>query len=884
MKKKQFLILIGILFMILALIISSTKIIIDIEWFQEVGYIKVYLTKMLAVLKLMGPLFLSCFVLIYLLSKSILISIEKEFKSESLFKLRKAVLVFNIIISFIISINASMKYWYNILLFTNSNLFNYKDPIFNIDASFYIFKLPLIDIIYNFFKDILFIALIITIGIYVFISLKKYAINKNYMKFSQHLKEFKEILGKQAATLVSMLIFLIGIGYILKSFYILYSNNGGSFGASFTDINITLNFYKVIIIVSIISSIIAFIMLRRNKFKPLIFFTGIILFLIIIQPLIYNIVYKFFVKPNEIEYESPYISYNIDATNEGFNINNIEEKDFDPGMDLNSTKIKNNKQIISNLKVNSPGPVLNFYNQVQEIRSYYKFLDIDTDRYIIDGKYTQVFLAPREIETSAIDNWQSNHMVYTHGYGVVMSKVNKVTDEGQPDFLMKNLPTENLTNIYLKNPRIYFGEVTNDYAIVNTSSGELDYPKENGDTNYKYDDKGGIKLSLFNRILFSLREQNFKILFSGNITNESKILINRNILERVKKIAPFLEYDEDPYMVINEGKLYWVIDGYTTANKFPYSQPYGGINYIRNSFKVVIDASSGETNYYIVDEKDPIVLGYSKIFRGLFKNKEEIPSGLQSHFKYPKKIFDIQSNVLSTYHIKDPKEFFTLEDVWEVSSNSSDAKESLNNNEGLYLVTQLPGEKNEEMVLFNYFNMKSKKNMISMLGARMDGENYGKLVLFKFSPEKTIYGPYLFRNQILQDPYISQEISLWEGKGSKVEYGETVILPIENSLIYMLPIYLKADVEKTIPEMKRIILSDGKKIVMEENLNKALESLFNYKEKIINENTINEEQRETSIEIQDLYNKAIESQTKGNWAEYGEYIKKLGEAIEKLNK
>lgn len=884
MRKKKFLIFIGVLFIILALTISSTKFIIDVEWFQEVGYLRIYFAKVLAILKLMGPLFLLCFLLMYLLSKSILISIEKEFKPENLLKVKKVVLIFNIIISFIISMSIAVEYWYSILLFTNSNVFNYKDPIFNIDVSFYIFKLPLINILYNFFKSILFIALLITIGFYIFISLKKYAINKSYMSFKQHLKEFKEILGKQAATLVSIIIFFIGIGYILKSFYILYSKNGGSFGASFTDINVTLNFYKLIIIVSIISSIISFIMLRRNKFKPLILFTVIILFLIIVQPLVYNIVHKFFVKPNEIEYESPYISYNIDATNKGFNIDNIEEKSFDPGMDLNSTKINNNKQIISNLKVNSPGPVLNFYNQVQEIRSYYSFLDIDTDRYIIDGKYTQVFLAPREIDISSIDNWQSKHMVYTHGYGIAMSKVNKVTDEGQPDFLMKNLPTENLTNIHLKNPRIYFGEATNDYAIVNTSSGELDYPKENGDSNYKYDDKGGIKLNIFNRLLFSLKEQNFKILFSGNITSESKILTNRNILDRVEKIAPFLEYDEDPYMVINEGKLFWIIDGYTTANNFPYSQPYEGINYIRNSFKVIIDAKSGETNYYIVDEEDPIVLGYSKIFKGLFKTKEEIPSGLQSHFKYPKKIFDIQCNVLSTYHIKDPKEFFTLEDVWEVSSNSSDVKENLNNNEGLYLVTQLPGERNEEMILFNYFNMKSKKNMISMLGARMDGEYYGDLVLFKFSPEKTVYGPYLFRNQILQDPYIYQEISLWEGKGSKVEYGETVILPIENSLIYMVPVYLKADVEKTIPEMKRIILSDGKKIVMEENLNKALENLFNYKEKIINENTINEEQRELSIKIQDLYNKAIESQTKGNWAEYGEYIKQLGEAIEKLNK
>lgn len=883
MNKKKSLFLVGSLFIILAIIISSTNLIINIEWFKEVGYLRIYFTKILAIVKFMGPLFFICFIIIFIFSKSMIKSLNNEFKNENLLRIKKTIFFSNIIASLIISINHSSKYWYNIVLFANSHKFDYKDPIFNIDASFYVFKLPLIQLIYNTLKIIIVIALIITIVFYIFIIIKKYILNKTYFGLKRHLYEFKQILGKQTAILISIIIFLIGVGYILKSFYILYNNSSQSLGASYADINIKLLFYKIIIFVSIISSIISFISLRKNNLKSSILSIALILLIIILEPITYGLVHKFIVKPNEMDYESTYIAYNIDATYKGFNLSNIEEIDFDPKMNLNKDIINRNKDIIYNLKVNSPKPILSFYNQVQEIRSSYNFLDIDTDRYIIDNNYTQVFLAPREIETSSISNWQNKHLVYTHGYGIVMSKVNKVTEEGQPDFLMSNLPTENLTDIYLKNPRIYFGETENSYAIVNTSNDEFDYPREEEYSNYRYEDTGGIKLNIFNKILFSFKEQNFKILFSRNITGESKILINRNIIERVKKIAPFLEYDNDPYIVINAGKLYWIIDAYTTTSSFPYSQPYQGINYIRNSVKVIIDASSGETNYYIVDNDDPIVASYSKIFKGLFKSKEDIPIGMQSHFKYPKKIFDIQTKVLSKYHIKNPKDFFTLEDVWEVSSDIMNMDGQQNNNEGLYLITRLPGEVNQEMVLFDYFNMKDKKNMVALLGARMDGDSYGRLILFKFASDKTTYGPYLFKNQILQDAYIAKELSLWEGKGSKVEYGETVIIPIEESLLYMLPIYIKADVDKTIPEVKRIILSDGKKVVMEESLNIALERLFNYKEEVVNESTINEEKREISIQVKELYSKAIGAQTKGNWSEYGEYIKKLGEAIEKLN-
>ncbi|MDD7796014.1 UPF0182 family protein [Clostridium sp. 'White wine YQ'] len=881
MRNKKLAVFILILILIMSVLLFSAKLIINIEWFIELGYIKLYFTRLISIVEILIPLFFICFIIISLFSKRLLNNIKSEIDENGLKKIKKGVLIANIIISFLISIYTSTKYWYEIVLFSNSVSFNYREPIFNLDASFYVFKLPLLKIFSNFLIEVIIITTLFSICFYTLVSIKKYFINNKFKSFKQLLDYLKEFSKKQIGILLPIFLVLISIKYVVKCFDLLYSNRGASFGASYTDINITLLFYKIIIVIAIISSIITYFCIRKNKFKISMYPFILVLFFMILEPVTYKVVYKVMVKPNEMEYESKYIGYNIDATTRAFNINNMNIKSYEPQANLNSEKISRNQETISNLKINSPSPVLNFYNQVQEIRSYYYFNDIDTDRYNIDGKYTQVFISPREISTDSMNTWQNKHLIYTHGYGVTMSRVNKVTEEGQPDFVMKNIPLDNLSNILLKNPRIYYGEAKNEYAIVDTSQEEFDYPSEKEQASYKYDDKGGIKLNIFNRLIFSLAEKDPKIVFSGAINNDSKILINRNIIERVSKIAPFLTYDDDPYIVISGGRLYWIIDAYTTSESFPYSEPHDGINYIRNSVKVTIDASSGETNYYIVDNSDPIIQSYSKIFKGLFKDKNDIPSGLKEHLKYPKKIFNLQCEVLSKYHTTDPKEFFTSEDVWEISSNLSALSGQQSTNEGLYLLTSLPGENKQQMMLFDYFNVKNKPNMVSMISVKMDESDYGKITLFKFPADKTIYGPYLFKNQILQDPDISKELSLWEGKGSKVEYGETVILPVEESLLYLLPIYLKADVDKTIPEMKKIILSDGKRIVIEDNIENGLKKLFDYKGQTSKIEKINENSQLTK-EIKELYNKAMDAQTKGNWAEYGEYIKKLGEDINKL--
>ncbi|QAA30394.1 UPF0182 family protein [Clostridium manihotivorum] len=871
---------------------SFSSLFINIQWFQEVGYLPVYFTKLIAVLKLMVPVFLVCFFAIHFYVKSLTKNLSGNLDNKIKKYIKRAAVIGNLVFSLLISYYTASTYWYTILQFTNSVNFNDKDPIFGHDISFYVFKLPLIQSLYNVLLFLLIIMVIITFASYFTVRARNRFGNNG--TFNLNTKDiFKNIAGKQLAIVSALLMIMISGGYVLKCYNLLYSARGTVYGAGYTDIKVTLLFYRGIAIVSLISAVVVFVSVLRSKLKPIIAMAGLIFVLIIVEPIVASLFQQFIVKSNEMDFEKQYISNNINATRKAFNIDKINEKDFEPKANLNNSVLQNNKDIIENLKVNSISPVLNFYNQVQVMKNYYNFNDGDTDRYNINGKYTQVFVAPRELDYSNINTWQNMHLRYTHGYGMAMSKVNSVTSEGQPDFVMKDIPTNNLTDIKLDNPRIYFGEGSNEYVVVNTDIDEFDYPKAGETQTTRYSGKAGIKMNFLNKLLFSVNQGNIRILMSGDIKSDSKIILNRNIMDRVKKIAPFLTYDNDAYSVVKDGRIYWIVDAYTTSNKYPYSQPYNGFNYVRNSVKVVIDAYNGDTNFYIVDKDDPIAASYSKIFKGLFKEGESVPQEIRQHFRYPNDIFNVQCSVLGKYHVTDPTVFFTQDDLWEVSSNilSVEGKEDVN--EALYLMTRLPGEKNLEMVMFEYFNMKGKQNMVSLLGARMDGANYGKLVMYKFPPQKTILSPSLLKNKILADPDISKEISLWEGKGSKVEYGDTVIIPINDSLFYLETLYLKADVQKSLPEVRKIIISDGEKIVGDETVEKALEKLFNYtnnaqqsNSKDNNQtNTVNNPINKGDVEkANDLYNKALEAQKAGDWATYGEYIKQLGDILKNLQK
>ncbi|WP_200802932.1 UPF0182 family protein [Clostridium cavendishii] len=885
---KKFSIPILIFFIVLILLFASSKLIVEIEWFKEVNYIEVFFTKVIAISKLFIPILVIYFLILWLYTNSLIKSLSTIIDVNKTLKIKKITIIVTLIIASILAYGTSTNQWYKILQFGNSVYFNHNDPIFNLDVSFYIFKLPLLQSLYKSLISLIIAMVLITLITYFILKAKHKLTEVTNININSN-RNILNSSGKQLAILVALFMIMVSIGYILRGFTLVYSKRGVAYGASYTDVNVTLLFYRVISIAALIVGAVVFFSIKKSKIKPIIIGAISIICLIILEPITAGFVQQFIVKSNEMDFEKKYIGYNIEATRKAFNIDSIKEKDYEPDLNINLTQLNNNKDIIDNIKVNSAEPTLNFYNQVQLLKNYYEFSDIDTDRYKINNKYTQVFLAPREINSSSMGTWQNQHLRYTHGYGLAMNKVNSVTSEGQPDFLMQDIPTVNKTDLKLDNPRMYFGEGQNNYVIVNTDIEEFDYPSGDKENNFKYNGNSGIKMNMFNRILFSIQEGNPRILFSGAINSDSKIILNRNIMERVKTIAPFLEYDKDPYAVIHDGRIVWVIDAYTTSNKYPFSEAYNGINYMRNSIKITVDAYNGDTNFYIIDKNDPIAVSYQKIFKGLFKDGDSIPKDIREHFRYPQDIFKTQSEVISKYHVKNTTEFFTQEDLWDISSNIENVEGKERVEESLYLMTRLPEEKQLEMVLFQYFNMKGKQNMVSVLGARMDGDNYGKLMLYKFPPQKNIYSPYSFKNRILQDPDISKDISLWQGKGSKVVYGDIIIVPIEKSLLYLDTIYLKADTEQSMPEMKRVIVSNGDKIVSEGTVEKALEKLFNYKEdknniedktsdKINNNNVID------AKKAKEFYEKAIDAQKQGDWQKYGEYIKSLGELIDKANK
>lgn len=908
-------VLISILLLVVVFFVS-TNFIINFQWFKEVGYLNVFFTKLIAISKLFVPIFILyfCVIAIYLftLRKSIRSLVgDTKFKS-----VKKYFLISNLVISILGAGATATTQWYKILQFTNAVSFGEVDPIFNKDISFYVFKLPLVQSLFSTAISLIIILVLITVIIYLALGFKDkiYQNKDNVININSKTYGIRKFAGKQLAVLASVLSLLIGCSYLLKSYNLVYSTRGVSYGAGYTDVKITMIFYKVIAIACVISSIVVFISILKLKFRPIIISIASIAVLIVLEPVVAIFTQQFVVKPNEMELEKPYISYSIDATKKAFNIDEIEVKEMEPNENITSEKLEDNKDIIENLKVNSTGPLLSFYQQVQLIKNYYEFNDADTDRYNINGKYTQVFVSPREINREAMTTWQNKHLRYTHGYGLAMSRVNSVTEFGQPDFVMKDIPTVNTTDINLENPRIYFGESDNDYVIVNTEGGEFDYPTGDTENTFNYNGTGGLKMTPFNRVLFSIYERNPKILMSSSITSESRIILNRNIVKRVQEIAPFLTYDSDPYIVVHDGRLVWMMNAYTSTDKYPFSEPHEGVNYIRNSVKVVVDAFNGNVDFYVTDENDPIINCYLKIYKGLFKPLSEMPEDLKEHFRYPQDLFELQSKVLTKYHVDDPIKLFTEEDLWDRSldvvkhggdnlsqgdegkeeSILNKAKENKNNeaeNEGLYLMTKLPDEENVEMMLLDYFNMRGKQSMVALLGARMDGDNYGELVMYKFPPQRTIYSPILFKNRIQQDPNISKEISLWAGKGSEVIYGDIIIVPIEDSLLYLNTIYLKANSENSMPEMKRVILSNGDKIVIEENIEKALLKLFNYNSFEENKNSNKDETPKTETtsdksgvkEAADLFNKAIEAQKNGDWTTYGEFINKLGDVLNKMS-
>lgn len=873
--RRTVLVVVAAIILILLFSISAVaNFLTNIKWFESVKYISIFWTTFKAKI-LLWLIAFAIGLAITLLNH--FFGLGKSVKNSDLEPDMKSVvfwvgLVAAVVLPLFLASSFQSGYWEEYLKAINSTSIGVSDPIFNNDIGYYMMVRPFsIGIV----RTLLTFFIIITAvnGIFYFTT---GIISQNH-RSRVHI-----------GILVAIVFLLLAYLHKFKVEGIVFSTRGRVFGAGFTDVHVTLPYYKILIGILVVSAILTLFFTIKKKFSKWAF-SGIALYLavVIVGAIVSSLVQSFVVSPNEIAKESEYIDYNIKYTRQGFGLDEIDVKSFEDKDTFSPELVERNAATIDNIRINDYQASLVTYNQLQGIRQYYTFNGMDIDRYMINDKLTQVFISARELDKTKVNNTHVNMLYkFTHGMGVGLNAVNEVTQEGQPNFLIKDIPPKSKVDIDIEQPRIYYGELTNDSVIVNANNiKEFDYPA--GETNVEtvYEGTGGVALSGINRLLFSLREGSLKMLVSNYIDNNSKIMIYRNINQRIRTVAPFLLYDTDPYITIVDGKLKWIVDAYTVSDKYPYSEPieFKGryVNYVRNPVKVVVDAYNGDIDFYVIDEEEPFIKVYGKIYPDLFKSADEMPDSLKEHIRYPEDLFNIQTVRYLKYHMSDTTVFYNEEDLWQIATEkySGDIREV----RPYYVLMKLPENESEEFILMRPFTPINKNNAIAWMAARNDGENYGELQVYKFPKGKLVYGPSQIESKIDQTPTISNQLTLWDQRGSNVIRGNILMIPIEDTILYVEPLYIKSDANNALPEMKKVIVAYKDRVVMTDTLYQGIEKLFT---KVgIDDDITNEEE----LTMEELIEKAVEyleqsksSSGSGDWTEFGQNLDQLEDILNQL--
>jgi uncharacterized protein len=728
----------------------------------------------------------------------------------------------------LVSAAIELSNWDAVLRFLYQVPYGESDPVFGRDIGFYLFSLPAYVALKNWLLLLLFFSAAIAGGVYWV---------QGDIEFDTPPRGLSPAALTHASVLLGLYFVVKAWSYALDRYLLLYSDNGVVVGAGYTDLHVRLPILWLLIGLAAACAIASWINVRWRTWRipaaavALLFATSFVV--AVLFPALFN---RFYVKPSELQLETPYIERNIALTRQAYNLQQIEVKPIAAEERLSFASLEANRATVDNIRLWDWQPLMSTYAQLQEIRTYYKFLDMDIDRYRLGGTYQQVMLSARELEPSLLPSnaqtWVNLHLLFTHGSGVVMSPVTQKTSEGLPTFYLQDIPSVANGGPAIREPRLYFGQGEERYAIVKGSTPEFDYPRGKDNVYATYDGADGVAIGdTARRALFSWYYGDPNILLTEYITGESRILLHRNIQDRVRTIAPVLRLDHDPYIVVSDGRLFWMQDAYTSSDWFPYAQPQssGGLNYIRNSVKVVIDAYNGSVSLYVSDSADPLIQTYQRIFPGLFKPLAAMPPDLQQHIRYPEDLFRVQAQLYRAYHMDTAEVFYNREDLWQFPRQAAD-------NDGLggretarmapyYMIMRLPGEARAEFVLMLPMVPSQRENMIAWLVARCDPPDYGKVVVYEFPKDKQVYGPFQIEARIQQNTDISQQISLWNQMGSRVIRGHLLVVPIENSILYISPLYLRAATGQ-LPELKRVIAAYGDRVVMEETLSAALAALF----------------------------------------------------------
>ena len=918
----------GVLALIVVVLFSLTGFYTDFLWFQSLGFSAVFIKTFVYKLRLGALIFLSVGTILavnFAVVRARLwpppgMHLESDDSGNLLsmllgplaeaFSPRRLKLLFILggyALAGLIGINLSTQ-WLVFERFLTRTPFGVIDPIFNKDVSYYVFSIPALEFGYDLLMSALTLALLGTALLYLMN--RAVGVVDGSLEVTPPAKAHLSIL-------IGLLLVVKAAGYRLAMYKLLYSPVGVVFGAGYADIHAHVPAYKFL---TILAAVLGLLLIVNGRLRRLnLVFVSIVV--LMASSFLLGTIYPYFVQqftvtPNEIARETPYIENGIKFTRLAHDLTNVKESDFPVKADLTAADINKNQATIKNVRLWDYRPLKDTYSQLQEIRLYYAFQDVDIDRYKVGGIYRQVMISPREINVNALtasaQTWQNLHLKYTHGYGVVMSPTTEFTTEGLPHLWVKDIPPVSVVpDIKVTRPEIYHGEMTDQYVIVKTKTAEFDYPVGDSNATVFYQGTGGVPISnALEKLAFAIRLESYQMLLTDAITTGSRVMFYRNIAQRVQKLAPFLELDPDPYIVVgDDGRLFWIQDAYTTTNRYPYSQPLYGkldLNYIRNAAKVVIDAYNGDVTFYLFDTTDPLVKSYQKIFPNLFRPYTEMRPDLKKHVRYPSLMFEVQAYMYQTYHMTNPVVFYNKEDVWDIpkQTTSNPAAAPTTNAvsqqasasplvEPQYIITKLPGETEEEYIQMMPFTPVNKNNMIGWMAARSDGDRYGQLVVFKFPKQQLVYGPRQIDARIDQDPSIAQSLTLWGQKDARTIRGQIMVLPMGNSILYVEPLYLQATGNK-FPELKRVIVAYGDQVVMDESLDRALERIFGTGISTgpgtgpspgqpgrpgTGTGTV---PTDLVTRARDLFNQAQGQSQQGDWAGYGQTLKELGRVLDEL--
>lgn len=782
--------------------------------------------------------------------------------------------------------------WLTLLQWRHRTAFGHADPVFGRDIGYYLFTLPALSAVLQFVTGLTILSLLMVVPLY--------ALRRDIVGFRRRVTIAPSAQAHLAGLVAVLLLATAASTFFVRRPSLVYSTAGPLFGASYTDLAIRARVLPVAAVVAVIGAGLVLAGIRsRRVLRNTIVAGGAYVGVLLLGGATAAGLQKFVVTPNELVRERPQLVHHIEATRRAWGLDAVQVRDLSSEGTLSAADIAANRGTIENIRLWDRGPLLQTFQQLQEIRTYYDFRSVDDDRYHIDGDYRQVLLSARELNPASLPqrNFINERLTYTHGMGLTLSPVNQVTSEGLPRLFVQDLPPKSDVGLTVTQPRLYFGELASSYVFVNTANREFDYPLEDSTAFTVYQGRGGVRVgSRVRKLLMSIRFGSLDVLLTDLITPDSKVLFYRNIGERVARALPFLHWDSDPYLVITQaGRLVWILDGYTTSNRYPYSQPVsGGTNYMRNSVKVVLDAYDGTVNAYIVDPEDPVLRTFAKIFKGVLHPMADMPADIRAHLRFPSDLFRIQTALYSTYHMVDPNVFYAREDQWQIPNlaqgpESSDAFLR-------HMIMRLPGETTEEYISMTPFTPRQKDNLAAWMVARSDGDHYGELVVYRFPRQSLIFGPAQIVNRINQDTEISRQISLWDQRGSQVIRGNLLVIPIEESLLFVQALYLRAEGGQ-IPELKRVIVAYQNQVVMEETLDAAIARLFGGAMGAPATRpaaaaatppggqpgaALSPEVTRLIREATAAWEAALAAQRAGDWARYGEQMRVVGARLDRL--